>query len=244
MLAWERELRELIREAVLLEARDKAFRRVMRQVFFNLPDFVFNDMYGHEKQWGIRTDADLGADVEKFVASINSAGSGEERREAINAMRQYLRDLEYEWLDTRWSSKKPKVTEIRWSDLSEKKKSFFKQKYLGLNKHFPATTEAGHGYWDKVVRLLKTTSKNEPVIVLQGAGGLDIIGGNNRVFNAFLLRTIEDTTSSGEFEEMTKLKQSEASLKPMFEKIFQHLEEEDPSVSINAYVGRRERIDL
>ena len=244
MKSHEKYLRQLIRETVLLEARDKAFRRVMRQVFFNLPDFVFNDMYGHEKQWGIKTDADLGEDVERFVAAINAARSEEERRQAVNAMRQYLRGLEYEWLDTKWSSKKPKVTDIRWSDLSEKKRNFFKQKYSGLNRNFPATTEAGHGYWDKVVRLLKTSLTNEPVIILQADEGLDIIGGNNRVFNAFLMRAIKGMGLIEELENLVKVQQTESSLKPIFEKIFQYLEDEDPSVSINAYIGRRERVDM
>lgn len=215
---------------LISEARLKGFRRAMRQVYHNLPEFVFDDMFGHEKQWSNVMDPDIGADLQKLTNDVLMGKSG-----AIEAFRQFERERPggSVWLDTSWS-KKPQSLQLRWSDLSDSKRQFFEDKYIGRMPYFPARTKDRKGFLDKMERVLdqmqaQEEGANEPVLLLRrrGENGYDVIGGNNRTFNAFfvtVVRAFKDDFNAKDVMES-------------FVTVFDYLAREDPSIRINAYVG-------
>ena len=213
----------------------KGFRRVMRAVYHNLPEFVFNDMYGHEKQWSNIQDDAIGGEVKGLADDVMM-----NEPDAIENFRQFERERGSEWLDTVWN-KKPRVIQLHWNDLSEIKRDFFEKKYMGRNEWFSPRTTDGSGYMDKLVRVLpsvmnQSPGKNEPVLLLQrrDASGYDVIGGNNRIFNAFLAAAIQEVIgdvrrSDGGIDD--------GRIESSFGSIFEFLNDRNPAIEINAYVG-------
>lgn len=225
-------LKRLIREEIriLKEVRYKPFQKVMRQVYANLPDHVFNDMYSQEKQWANIEDPDIGPDIQRLTAAVLN-----NQPNAIEKFREYERQRGSEWIDTVWRKRAQNV-QLHWNDLSDKKRNFFIQKYTGQLKYFPARTEDKHGYLDKVERLLPkfmegSEQSSEPVILLQrnGEPGFDIIGGNNRTFNAFLATAIRN---------LKDIDAKNVSL-DTFTSIFDYLNKENPAIRINAFTGQQ-----
>lgn len=228
------QLKRLIREEIQLikEVRYKPFQKVMRQVYANLPDHVFNDMYSQEKQWANIEDLDIGSDIQRLTAAVLN-----NQPDAVENFRNYERKRGSEWIDTRWSKRAQNV-QLHWNDLSDKKRDFFIQKYTGQLKYFPARTEDKRGYLDKLERILPkflaaSEKSSEPVILLQrnGETGFDIIGGNNRTFNAFLATAIRN------------LKNIDAKNVTLdtFTSIFDYLNKENPTIQINAFIGQQEQ---
>ena len=165
------QLKRIIREEIIVlkEVRYKAFEKVMRQVYDNLPNHIFNDMYSQEKQWENIENPDIGTDIQKLTAAVLN-----NQPNAVEKFREYERKRGSEWIDTVWSKRAQKV-ELHWNDLSDRKRDFFIRKYTGQLKYFPARTEDKHGYLDKVERLLpkfmaQSEQSSEPVILLQWHG--------------------------------------------------------------------------
>ena len=226
------QLKRLIREEISLlkEVRYKAFAKVMRQVYDNLPNHVFNDMYSQEKQWANIEDPDIGNDIQQLTAAVLN-----NQPNAVENFREYERKRGSDWIDIVWSKKAQNV-KLRWNDLSDRKRDFFIRKYTGQLKYFPARTEDKHGYLDKVERLLpkfieQSEKSSEPVILLQrhSEPGFDIIGGNNRTFNAFLATAIR---------ELKNIDATNMSL-DTFTSIFDYLNKQNPTIRINAFIGRQ-----
>lgn len=226
------QLKRLIREEInlLKEVRYKAFAKVMRQVYDNLPNHVFNDMYSQEKQSANIVDPDIGTDIQQLTAAVLN-----NQPNAVENFREYERKRGSEWIDTVWSKRAQNV-ELRWNDLSNRKRDFFIRKYTGQLEYFPARTEKKHGYMDKVERLLpkfieQSEQSSEPVILLQrhSEPGFDIIGGNNRTFNAFLATAIR---------ELKNIDATNMSL-DTFTSIFDYLNKQNPTIRINAFIGRK-----
>lgn len=234
----ESNLRKIIREAliseirfasndlgILREARVKTFKKVMRQVYDNLPDHVFNDMYSQEKQWSNIFDDDIGSEIQKLTGAVLR-----NQPKALENFREFERKRGSVWIDTVWN-KRSKSLNLEWNDLSASKRNFFKNKYTGKLSYFLAT-DGGHGYLDKLKRLLPIAEQSsEPVVLLQSHSepGLDIIGGNNRTFAAFFsiaMKGLENTDVQ--------------SLTPdAFNAIFDYLDRENPAIQISAFVGKR-----
>jgi hypothetical protein len=222
---------------IITEARLKSFRRVMRAVYHNLPEFVFNDMYGHEKQWSNIQDGDIGGEVKRLADDVMS-----NEPNAIENFRQFEKERGSEWLDTVWN-KKPRVIQLHWNDLSEIKRDFFEKKYMGKNEWFLPRTTDGSGYMDKLIRVLPSVmnqipGKNEPVLLLQrrDAPGYDVIGGNNRIFNAFLAAAIQEVI--GDVQRSDGKGIDDKKIESSFRSIFEFLNDRDPAIEINAYVGK------
>lgn len=234
----ERHLRKIIREAltaeirfarndlgVLNEARVKSFEKVMRRVYDNLPDHVFNDMYSQEKQWSNIFDEVIGPETQKLAGAVLR-----NQPNALENFREFERDRGSVWIDTVWD-RRARNLNLRWKDLSEDKRDFFTRKYRGENKNFPARTEDKHGYLDKIERLLPNAEQSsEPAILLNhDETGYDIIGGNNRIFAAFLSNAIKN---------LKAIDPQNLSL-GAFDAVFEYLNSENPAIQISAFVGKR-----
>lgn len=211
----------------LTESRTKAFEKVMRQVYSHLPDLVFRDMYSQEKQNQNIFDQDIGPQIQTLTADVLA-----NKPNAVENFKEFERQRQSEWINTSWESKQAKQINLSWNELSQNKKNFFKNKYLGKNEFFPPRTKDKHGYLDKIERILKsqTSSLKEPVILLKrkSQDGYDIIGGNNRVFNAFLLIALKNL----------KIIDSQNLDKLDFQQVFNNLDQNNPLIQINAYVGK------
>ena len=156
----------------LKESRFKGFERELRnKVFPHLPDFVFNDMYGHEgvKDYAVeRTDDINKIGLEKFFKTDEFAKSI------------------YDRYNLQWT-KKPVVLELEWEDIDPEERSFLMNKHLGLNPNFPLDK-----YKEKIQRIIDTLpglgeGDHEPVIInMDGTMVADILGGRHRIFAAFL----------------------------------------------------------
>lgn len=199
------------------------FEKVMRLVYDNLPDHVFWDMFHQEHQHENINDPDIGERVKELTVDVL-----EDKPNAVETFRDFERQRESEWINTKWSSKQSNPIKLAWNDLSSVKQQFFMKKYLGLNPHFPARTPEGKGYLDKIERMLKNPAVlDEPVILLQkkGQDGFDIIGGNNRIFNQFLKLAKDKISSQIEYNQ------------DFFQQVFDYLNNNNPSITINALTG-------
>lgn len=223
--------------SALAEMRNKPFARVMRQVYGELPEFVFRDMYGHEKQWSNYTDPDIGSKVRELSAAVMRGDP-----HAIENFREFERSegRESGWIDTVWS-KRPVNVKLRWHDLTASKRDFFKEKYTGNNPHFSPRTPNKDGYLDKLERLLskpggqagESAPTNEPVLLLQNLKkdelGYDVIGGNNRTFAAFFILAADKL----------KITTEDINTPATFNKLFDFLDQSNPAIQINAYTGSK-----
>mgnify|MGYP006293330379 CR=1 FL=1 len=222
---------------ILFEAKFKQFRNVMRKVYSNLPDYIFQDMYAQEKQNENIVDPDIGGDIRTLTNDVLLG-----KPEAIEKMREYEKNRGSEWINTEWE-KRPKVIDLKWNDLSDKKRNFFREKYLGLNlANFPAMQKEKKGYFDKVRRILASGSnQTEPVILLQRKqeAGYDVIGGNNRVFNGFLRLVLEDPETKKRFEVLNASQEvPQENINNFFKQVFDMLNKLNPSIKINAFTGK------
>lgn len=222
---------------ILYEAKFKQFRTVMRKVYSNLPDYIFQDMYAQEKQNENIIDPDIGEDMRTLTNDVLLG-----KPEAIEKMREYEKNRGSEWINTEWE-KRPKVIDLKWNDLSDKKRNFFREKYLGLNlANFPAMQKEKKGYFDKVRRILASGSnQTEPVILLQRKqeAGYDVIGGNNRVFNGFLRLVLEDPETKKRFEVLNASQEvPQENINNFFKQVFDMLNKLNPSIKINAFTGK------
>ena len=222
---------------ILFEAKFKQFRNVMRKVYSNLPDYIFQDMYAQEKQNENIIDPDIGEDIRTLTNDVLLG-----KPEAIEKMREYEKNRGSEWINTEWE-KRPKVIDLKWNDLSDKKRNFFREKYLGLNlANFPAMQKEKKGYFDKVRRILASGSnQTEPVILLQRKqeAGYDVIGGNNRVFNGFLRLVLEDPETKKRFEVLNASQEvPQENINNFFKQVFDMLNKLNPSIKINAFTGK------
>lgn len=223
-------LRTIIREEIerLDESRMKGYESALRKVYSNLPEFVFNDMYSQEGWWKNAVDPDIGPEAQELAAAVKRNEPG-----AIERFREFERRQKSLWVDTKWQ-KRPQVVNLKWHDLAPSKRDFFEKKYTGKLRWFPAR-DGGHGYLDKIERILpkmmspESTGKNEPVLLLKtrAEDGYEVIGGNNRTFNAFLARAIAGL----------KREFSDDMFSGDESPVFKYLNEEDPEIKINAYVG-------
>lgn len=259
----ERHLRKIIREAlaaeirfvrndlgVLSEARVKSFEKVMRQVYDNLPDHVFNDMYSQEKQWSNIFDKDIGPYGKKIGPDdkdigpdgIQNLASAVLRNQpnALENFREFERRRGSVWIDTVWD-RRARNLNLRWKDLSEDKRNFFIRKYMGKNENFPARTEDKHGYLDKIERLLLNVEKSsEPVILLHhDETGYDIIGGNNRTFAAFFLNAIKNSNAIKNLYSNPQNQNLSLLSLDVFGAVFEYLNSENPAIQISAFVGKK-----
>jgi len=221
---------------ILFEAKFKQFRNVMRKVYSNLPDYVFQDMYAQEKQNENIIDPDIGGDIRTLTNDVLLG-----KPEAIEKMREYEKNRGSEWINTKWEQK-PRVIDLRWNDLSDNKREFFRTKYLGLNLgNFPATQKEKKGYFDKVRRILSSgANQTEPVILLQRKGetGYDVIGGNNRTFNGFLRLVLEDPEIKNKFEALNASEQiPQENINNFFKQVFDIFDSVNPAIKINAFTG-------
>ncbi len=162
----------------LEESRFKGFERELRnKVFPHLPDFVFNDMYGHEgvKDYAVeRTDDINKIGLEKFFKTDEFAKSV------------------YDRYNLQWA-KKPVVLELGWEDIGPEERNFLEDKHKGNNPNFPMDK-----YREKIDRIHDTIPRlgqgdNEPVIFkMDGDKVIEILGGKHRTFAAFLDRETKE----------------------------------------------------
>ena len=156
----------------LSESRFKGFERELKnKVFPHLPDFVFNDMYGHEgvKDYAVERTEDINKiGLEKFFKTDEFAKSV------------------YDRYNLQWT-KKPVVLELEWEDINSEERSFLMNKHLGKNPNFPMDK-----YREKINRIQATTpglgaGDHEPVILkMEGDSVVEILGGRHRTFASFL----------------------------------------------------------
>lgn len=175
----------------LNESRFKGFEKALKsKVFPHLPDFVFNDMYGHEgtKDYAVDRSEDINRiGLEKFFKTDEFAKSV------------------YDRYNLNWT-KKPVVLELQWEDIEPEERKFLMDKHLGLNPNFPMDK-----YREKIQRIINTlpglgSGDHEPVIVkMEGDKIVDIRGGRHRVFAAFLKNSETDETGEIRFNP-TKVK--------------------------------------
>ena len=92
---------------ILFEAKFKQFRNVMRKVYSNLPDYIFQDMYAQEKQNENIIDPDIGEDIRTLTNDVLLG-----KPEAIKKMREYEKNRGSEWINTEWE-KRPKVIDLK-----------------------------------------------------------------------------------------------------------------------------------
>lgn len=175
----------------LKESRFKGFERELKnRVFPHLPDFVFNDMYGHEgvKDYAVeRTDDINRIGLEKFFKTDEFAKSV------------------YDRYNLQWT-KKPVVLELNWEDIGKEERDFLMKKHLGLNPNFPMDK-----YREKIQRIVDTIpglgqGDHEPVIFkMEGNSVVDVLGGRHRTFAAFLKNSETDSEGKIKFNP-TKIK--------------------------------------
>jgi len=158
-------------------ARFKGFERQLKnQIFPHVPEFVFNDMYGHEglKDFAVDRGEDINkVGMEEFFATDEFARSWVDR-------------YDLEW------TQKPVILDLAWEDLGKKERSFLMGKHHGLNPNFPQDK-----YQEKIQRIIDTIpglgeGDHEPVILqMDGDKVIDILGGRHRTFAAFLKNNFE-----------------------------------------------------
>ena len=161
-------LRESIKK-ILKEDRFKGYKRFLKDnVFTDFPDYIINDMF--------RESGDLDY----------SQVQGMTKNQIID---YFLNGEGHKFFD-RWGGyrgQKPKVIEIKWSDLTEPLQKFLKNKMSGENPNFPDSRE-------KIVQMMNREPNlgkgdNEPVLLKYNNEGKieDIPGGNHRTYVAFEL---------------------------------------------------------